>query len=151
VRNVVKVEFHSGVGDKISHACRVLRKAQTAGARVVVTGDPPLLDRLDTTLWTFEALSFVAHVRLRRGAALRPGWIRTPTWLADEAAAAPGASILVNLGTDVVDGWLDYDRVIEIVSADGADSQAGRQRWRRYAQQTGVELVHHALGAGGAS
>jgi len=147
----VKIDFHSGVGDKIGHACRVLRKAQAAGARVVVTGDAALLDRLDTMLWTFEALSFVAHVRLRRGAALRPGWVRTPTWLADEAAAAPGASILVNLGENLVDGWHDYDRVIEIVSADGADSQAGRQRWRRYAQQPGVELVHHALGAGGAA
>lgn len=145
----MKVEFHSGVGDKIGHACRFLRKAQAAGARVVVTGDASVLDRLDATLWTFEALSFVAHVRLHRGAAPRPGWGRTPTWLVDEPSAAPRAPILVNLGPAVADGWQDYERVVEIVSADPADSQAGRQRWRRYAQAPGVELVHHALGAGG--
>lgn len=143
----MKVEFHSGVADKLDHACRFVRKAQAAGARLVVGGDAALLDRLDVALWTFDAHSFVPHLRLRRGAKPAPAQRRTPAWLADDVAAAPDASILVNLGPEMVAGWEGFERVIEIVSADNADSTAGRQRWRQYAQAPGVELVHHKLGA----
>jgi DNA polymerase-3 subunit chi len=142
----VKVEFHSGVPDKLAHACRFLRKAHAAGARVAVCGDGPTLDRLDVALWTFDALSFVPHVRWRAGMTSRPGWERTPTWLVDDPAAAQGAPILVNLGPAMAPGWDRFERVIEIVEAAPEDSQAGRQRWRRYAEHGGAELVHHALG-----
>lgn len=145
----MKVEFHSGVADKLDHACRLLRKAQGAGARVVVAGDRALLDRLDSALWTFDALSFVPHLRLRgAGAAPTAAAARTPVWLADEPAAAAGPrDVLVNLGTAMVPGWQTFARVIEVVGADAADSQSARQRWRTYAGQPGVELVHHARGA----
>ncbi len=142
----MKVEFHSGVADKLSHACRFLRKAQAAGARVAVCGDAALLDRLDLALWTFDALSFVPHVRWRAGAQLRPGWERTPIRLVDDPAMAPDARILVNLGPDMASGWERFERVVEIVEANDDDSRAGRQRWRRYSGHDGVDLVHHALG-----
>ena len=142
----MKVEFHSGVHDKLAHACRFLRKAQAAQAKVVVCGEAALLDRLDVTLWTFDALSFVAHVRLRAGQARRPGWSRTPTWLVDAAASAPAAQILVNLGPDLAPGWQGFERVVEIVEQEPGDSLAGRRRWREYATHPGIELVHHALG-----
>ena len=142
----MKVEFHSGVPDKVEHACRFLRKAQMAGARVAVCGDAALLDRLDGSLWTFDALSFVPHVRRRAGGELRPGWERTPTWLVDDVGLAPDARILVNLGPEMATGWERFERVIEIVEASDEDSRAGRQRWRRYGEHAGAELVHHALG-----
>ncbi len=142
----MKVEFHSGVSDKLVHACRFLRKAQAAGSQAVVSAEPALLDRLDTLLWTFDANSFVAHVRLRAGQAWRPGWQRTPSWLADDVAAAPPASLLVNLGPAMAMGWERFERVIEIVEDEPGDGQAGRRRWREYAAREGVELVHHALG-----
>ena len=40
---MTEVSFHFNVPDKIGHACRLLRKAVAAGARVVVTGEDPLL------------------------------------------------------------------------------------------------------------
>lgn len=149
----MKVEFHSGVPDKLDHACRLLRKAQQGSAKVVVAGEPALLDRLDVALWTFDALSFVPHVRVRGAGAAPAAAARTPIWLADQPAisdatdASVATDVLVNLGTQMVPGWQRFARVIEIVGADDADSQPARQRWRTYAEQPGVELVHHARGA----
>jgi DNA polymerase-3 subunit chi len=140
----VKVEFHSGVPDKLGHACRLLRKAQAAGARVVVAGEPALLDRLDVALWTFDSLSFVPHVRVRAEGAAPATAVRAPIWLADAPAARQPTDVLLNLGTQMVPGWQDFARVIEVVGTDDADSQPARQRWRTYGGQPGVELVHHA-------
>jgi DNA polymerase-3 subunit chi len=140
----VKVEFHSGVPDKLGHACRLLRKAQAAGAKVVVAGEPALLDRLDVALWTFDALSFVPHVRVRAEGGAPVSAARAPIWLADVPAATRPTDVLLNLGTRMVPGWQDFGRVIEVVGADDADSQPARQRWRTYGGQPGVELVHHA-------
>jgi DNA polymerase-3 subunit chi len=142
----VKVEFHSGIGDPLAHACRLLRKAHAAGARVVVRAPAPLLDRLDEALWTFDALSFVPHLRLRAGAQATAPQRRTPLWLVDTVDAVDDRDVLVNLGAEVADGWDSFARVIEIVAADTPSSTAARQRWRRYAQTPGVEMVHHAAG-----
>lgn len=143
----MKVEFHSGVPDKLEHACRLLRKAQAAGARVAVTGEPALLDRLDVALWTFDALAFVPHVRLRGQAEPGPVARRTPVWLTDAPAQSAWRDVLVNLGPDMADGWQDFGRVIEVVQEGDAERGMARQRWRTYGGHPGVELVHHALGA----
>jgi DNA polymerase-3 subunit chi len=143
----VKVEFHSGVADKLDHACRLLRKAQAAGAKVVVSAEPALLDRLDVMLWTFDALSFVPHVRVRASTPPPASAPRTPVWLADVPAQGSDHEVLVNLGAEMVPGWQGFARVIEVVGTDDADSRTARQRWRTYAGQPGVELVHHARGA----
>ncbi len=143
----MKVDFHSGVADKLGAACRFLRKAQAAGATVVVCGDPATLDRLDAALWTFDPLSFVAHARVK-GAAVPPALARTPTWLVDDPAAVAARELLLNLGPGMAPGWERFERVVEIVSVAADDAGAGRQRWRLYGAQPGIELVHHPRGAG---
>ena len=145
----MKVEFHSGVAEPLAHTCRLLRKAHAAGARVVVHGPGPLLNQLDQVLWTFDALSFVPHLRLRDGARPSAQQARTPTWLVDDVSAVPDRDVLLNLGSTMIDRWQDFARVIEVVSADEPAVQAGRQRWRSYKSVEGVELVNHsAAGAG---
>lgn len=141
------VEFHSGVADKLAYCCRLVRKAQAAQARVAVCGPGDLLDRLDAALWTFDALSFVPHVRLRQGATVPPALARTPVWLLDDAHVAPHREVLVNLGTELVPQWQTYARVVEVVQADDADRRCGRERWRQYSQAGAVELKHHVVGA----
>ena len=145
----MKVEFHSGVTEPLAHTCRLLRKAHVAGARVVVHGPGALLNQLDQALWTFDALAFVPHVRLRAGARPSAQQSRTPTWLVEDVSAVPDREVLVNLGSTMVEGWEAFARVIEVVSAEEPAIQAGRQRWRRYKAHDGVELVNHsAAGAG---
>jgi DNA polymerase-3 subunit chi len=138
----VKVEFHSGVVDKLGAACRFLHKAHSAGAKVVVCGDRGTLDRLDAALWSFDPLSFVAHARLKGAAAPAPALARTPIWLADDAAQVDAHELLLNLGPAMVEGWERFARVVEIVSAEPDDASAGRQRWRQYSALPGLDLVH---------
>jgi DNA polymerase III subunit chi len=145
----LKVEFHSGVAEPLGHTCRLLRKAHAAGARVVVHGPGALLNQLDQALWTFDALSFVPHVRLHAGTQPSAQQARTPTWLVDDVNSVAERDVLVNLGSDMVEGWDTFARVIEVVAADEPAVQAGRQRWRRYKALPGVELVNHpSAGAG---
>lgn len=138
----MKLEFHTGLPDALAFACRLLRKAQAADARVAVCGDASTLDRLDALLWTFEVGSFVPHVRCKRGASPKPGWGRTPIWLVDAATAAPGCTTLVNLGPDLAAGWEGFERVIELVGSEADDVRTGRQRWRAY-EQAGHVPLHH--------
>jgi DNA polymerase III subunit chi len=143
----VKVEFFTGLPDKFDYACRMLRKAQAKGMPVVVTGEPPLLDRLDVALWTFDALSFVPHARLRADAKGDAVHARSGLWLADEAVAATHRQVLINLGPDMAAGWRDFERVIELVGVEPADRDAGRHRWRVYGQTDGVECANNAWSA----
>jgi DNA polymerase III subunit chi len=140
-----EIEFHSGLPDKLAFTCRLLRKAYLKGAQVAVTGAPEVLTRLDQALWTFEAQEFVPHVRLTPGSAVSPRLARTPVCLLDPGAQATHREVLVNLGPDPVPGFEAFSRVIEIVSTDPQDRDAGRRRWRSYEAQ-GLSIKHHAQG-----
>lgn len=136
------VAFHTGVADKLGYTCRLLRKAWRQGARVVATGAPEELSRLDTMLWVFEQEEFVPHARLRGGERITPAMARTPIWLADVPADVVSAQVLVNLGPGMATGFERFARVLEIVSDDPGDAQQGRQRWRGYQAAGMVPKLH---------
>jgi DNA polymerase III subunit chi len=146
------VAFHTGLADKAAYACRLLRKAWRQGARVVVTGAPEALNRLDVQLWTFEQDEFLPHARQRAGQA-RDALLdaRTPIWLADRVDDSHGADqqVLVNLGPALAPGFERFARVIELVGSDDDDVQAGRQRWREYVA-AGCKPKKHEAAAGAA-
>lgn len=136
-----EVEFHTGVEAPVHFACRLLRKAVRAGAQLVCTAPPTLLEELDRALWTFEEREFVPHVRVP-GAA--PGVAaRTPLWLSAQAGEGSSGRILVNLGAEVPADPLRHPRLIEIVGTEAGLADAGRVRWRQY-RQLGLEVRHHA-------
>lgn len=136
------VEFHFNAPDRLGYACRLLRKALSAGAKVVVTGEPGLLRELDVALWTFAPLEFVPHCY---GPGCGPAvQARTPIVLADEPRSAPHQQVLVNLGGPVPDGFERFERLIEVVTQDGDDRQQARQRWKHYADR-GYAILKHDL------
>jgi DNA polymerase-3 subunit chi len=138
------VEFHSGIADKLGYACRLLRKAQAQGARVVVTGDAAALRALDERLWTFEPLSFVAHALLAPGRPVPQRLLQpTPIWLVEPGAEPPHREIVLNLGPLPRPDAVACGRLIELVADDAAERAAGRQRWRAYEAQ-GCTIRHHA-------
>lgn len=137
---MTEVAFHFNAPDKVGYACRLLRKAVGAGACVVVTGDPALLDDLDTSLWTFSALDFVPHCR--DGVAPAPVVARSPVVLTAAPRAAPHHQVLVNLGEGVPEGFETFERLIEVVTGDEADRHAARQRWKHYAAR-GYDIKRH--------
>ena len=129
-----KVEFHHGMGDKLAYACRLLRKAYKAGARVVVTGDAATLRTLDKQLWVFDDQEFLPHVLATPQQAVPPRQHETPIWLTTDPASAPGErGILVNVGQEMPAGMTHFSRLFDIVGNEPEDRQAGRQRWKAYA------------------
>jgi len=132
---MTEVEFHTGIDDRQAFACRLLRKASAAGARVVVRADPEQAAALDSALWTFDALSFVPHARAGRSAPAA-----TPIWIVEHLADAPHHEVLLNLGHDVADGFESFARLIEVVTTQ--DAEAGRNRWRHY-KSRGYSIRHH--------
>lgn len=130
------VEFHFNAPDKRGYACRLLRKAAAKGARVVVTAGEGELKELDTLLWTFSPLEFIAHCDAKAPAAMLRA---SPIVLAAAPRSAPHHEVLVNLGDEVPEGFETFQRLIEVVSLDEADRARARQRWKHYAGR-GYEL-----------
>lgn len=144
---MAEVIFLTGVDDKLTFACRLLRKKFREGSRVAVYGPSPLLTRLDQALWTEPQLDFLPHQRLRRGE-LAPADARlTPVWLLETAVPGLDCDSAVNLGTDDVAALASHDRVAEVVGLDDQDRAQGQLRWRQYKAQ-GHTLVHRPQGAG---
>ena len=138
------IAFHFNAPDKLAYACRLLRKAVASGARVVVTGAPATLQKLDTLLWTFSPHEFVAHCRAGSPA---EQLMASPVVLAAQiegGAQLPHHQVLLNLGTEVVNGYERFERAIEVVTLDEEDRQMARQRWKHYADR-GYSITRHDL------
>jgi len=141
---MTEVAFHFNVPDKLAYACRLVRKASGAGAKVVVTGEPDDLQALDVSLWTFSALEFIPHCHAQRA---EPQVLAaSPVVLASSAADAPHQQVLVNLGGPVPEAFERFERLIELVTADDEDRAQARQRWRHYADR-GYAITKHDLAA----
>lgn len=142
---MTEVAFHFNVPDKLVYSCRLLRKAWSSGARVVVTAEPDTLTRLDQMLWTFSALEFVPHCRLTATAATLAV---TPVVLAGSLEGCPHHEVLVNLGPQVPDGFERFERFIELVTLADDDRLAARSRWKHYADR-GYAMKRHDLASAG--
>ena len=143
---MTEINFHTGMVDPLDYACRLLRKAQRSGARVVVAGDPDLLDRLDALLWCFDPLEFIAHLRVPGGTVPAPHGEATPIWLADDPSEAPHHEVLVNLGPEVIVGFESFQRLFELVGLEPEEREAGRRRWQHF-KTRGYPVVHQEVGA----
>lgn len=131
------VAFHVNVPDKISYACRLLRKAAQQQVRVLVQAPADVLAQLDTVLWTFAPLEFVAHCRVNSPPHVRAA---TPIVLAEDAQDSAGCPVWLNLGGAIAPDLTRFERVIEIV--DAQDRPQARLRWRDYVAQ-GCTMTQH--------
>lgn len=138
---MTEVAFHFNAPDRVSYACRLLRKAVSSGAKVVVTGSPDILQQLDSALWVFSPVDFVPHCHLESDT-----WIvaASPVILATSTQSAPHQQVLLNLGPGVPGGFEQFARVIEVVTLDDEDRQFARGRWKHYAER-GCAITRHDL------
>ncbi|HWP18632.1 MAG TPA: DNA polymerase III subunit chi [Burkholderiaceae bacterium] len=141
---MTEIAFHFNVRDKMAYACRLLRKAWRTGAQVGAVAPAPWLAELDRALWSFEPLEFVPHAVV--GRASQPAAALTRLWLAPSAAQLPHQEVLVNFGPEVPPGFERFERLVEVVSLDEADRQAGRRRWKYYSDR-GYQIVRHEVSA----
>src|SRR5689334_9231330 len=97
---VTEIDGHYNMPDKVSYACRLLRKAVGAhGARVVVMADRATIDAIDQLLWTLQPTEFIAHCHSGDEAHIVS---RSPVVLMESGATSPpDRPILVNLGAEL--------------------------------------------------
>jgi DNA polymerase III subunit chi len=143
-----QVEFHTGVGDPVSFACRLLRKAYRQGARVAVTAASVTLHALDRALWTFDERDFVPHACVSDAQAERATVRLSPIWLLFGPLPQDHPGVLVNLDGNIDDIAGQFERVIEVVAAEPAEAERARARWRQY-RGRGWVVRHHTAEAGG--
>ena len=131
---MTEIAFHFNAPDKLAYACRLLRKAVSSGAKVVVTGPASSLQALDTLLWTFAPHEFLAHCRAG-----------SPSeQLMASPIVLPHHQVLLNLGQEVATGFARFERAIEVVTLDETDRQQARLRWKHYAD-LGYSITRHDL------
>lgn len=135
---MIRVDFHSQVGDKILYACRLIRKARAANCKLIVLLDNEAqATELDQSLWDFTSTDFLPHVMINDVRAAQTAIVLTESL----QCALPHNEILLNLSQSMPEGYSAFSRVIEIVSSQEQDAQAGRQRFRHY-QQQGIKPSH---------
>lgn len=134
---MTRVDFHSNIPDKITYACRLIRKARKADCRIVVLTEPEQLPLLDAALWTFSDLDFIAHVKSDDVLAAQ-----TPVVLTDnDVDPLLHHQVLINLTAHPPTNFARFERLFEIVSTAASDVESGRDRYRFY-QQRGYPLTH---------
>jgi len=139
---MTEVAFHFNAPDKLAYACRFARKVQRSGARLVIAAPVDALEALDRMLWTMAPQDFVAHCRSDADEELVHA---SPVLLTLDARSAPHHEVLLNLATEVPEGFGRFDRLVEVVSAqDEADRAEARARWRHYASR-GYSITRHDL------
>ncbi|MFZ6848300.1 DNA polymerase III subunit chi [Undibacterium sp. RuRC25W] len=132
VSEKTRIDFHSNVADKLNYACRLIRKARGANCQIVVYHpDRRVLQQIDAALWTMEEIGFLPHVM-----ADDPLANVTPIILSHEnLEQSPHFELLVNLSASTPEHFGLFPRMIEIVSSQAEDTNAGRERYRYYHQQ----------------
>jgi DNA polymerase-3 subunit chi len=129
----MEVAFHFNVSDPTAYSCRLLRKAQSRGARVTVTGPRQQLMAIDQQLWALSGTAFVPHAWADAPAEVL---VASPIILCEGLPnpAQPSSSILLNGWPEVPTGYAQFERVIEVVGLSEDERAQARLRWKAYAQ-----------------
>ena len=139
---MTKVDFYTGVDDKLRTACTLSHKAMQNGLRVLLhTPEEATAATVDKLLWQHPALAFMPHCRSHEKAASE-----MPVVIDHHGENFPHNEILINLHTACLPFFSRFGRVIEIVSRDETDARLGRERFSFY-RDHGYEMRHFDLGS----
>ena len=137
---MTQIDFYSHVADKFRLACILGAKAVSRGSRVfMLTEDAESTGQIDRMLWTVPPEGFLPHCRARHELA-----DITPIIVDHDPAELPHDQMLFNLRLTQPDYFGRFERLIEIVSTDEADSRAARERYRFY-RDRGYEIRNHDM------
>lgn len=134
---MTKVDFYTGVSDKLDTACLLSHKAMQNGMRVLLhTPDATTTDKLEQMLWQFPATAFVPHCCIDAEAAAD-----MPVIIGHQSVPFPHSELLISLHSDTLPFFSRFERVIEIVSQEAEDARLGRERYSFY-RERGYEMRH---------
>ena len=127
---------------KLKYACRIAQKAFKQGLKVFVqTENSEQCQHLDTMLWTFSQGSFVPHAVVNEDP---ENWENFPVQLGSIAPAGEPAHLLISLTADPPNPHTPFNRIVDLITDDPAEKQAGRNRFRYYREQ-GIEPKTHLI------
>jgi DNA polymerase III subunit chi len=132
-------------------ACRITEKAIQRKLQVYLhSGSEVHAKRLDGLLWTFSQGSFIPHRVLDKTSSPpfdEPALIGLEDIGVEPSAGADNTlkwHLMINLTTEVPQFFSRYDRVAEVIDADPARRESGRERFRFY-RDRGYELKTHNI------
>jgi len=131
---------------RLTFACRLASKAVKRELGVFVLAETETeARRLDELLWTFSQNSFIPH-RFSWNTEATPVAEPVIIGCADRAGeeATHEWDLMVNLTGEVPDAFGRYERLAEVVDADPARREHGRDRYRYY-RDRGYEMKTHQL------
>jgi DNA polymerase III subunit chi len=112
-------------------ACRLIEKAYKNRNRVYVHMDNQAdAHQLDELLWTYREDSFLPHNLYGDGPEPAP-----PIQIGFNVKPDKHKDILLNLSKQVPDFYLQFARILEIVSGDTDTQNAAREHYRYYRSQ----------------
>ncbi|PWB49109.1 MAG: DNA polymerase III subunit chi [Nitrosomonadales bacterium] len=137
---MTQIDFYTHVQDRQLLACKLSAKALEQGLRVLVlTSDESDAARMDRMLWSVPATGFLPHCRARDE--LAPA---TPVIVDHDPGELAHEQVLLNLSGTKPAFFSRFQRLIEIVTADEADREAARERFRFY-RDRGYEIRSHDM------
>jgi DNA polymerase III subunit chi len=146
---MARIDFHSQVSNKSLYSCRLIRKIMASQHQdlpmrnVVVVGPSAFLKQLDEQLWSFSATEFLPHAWGKDDVATETPIVFVESFESPELEHLPHGDVLIHVGQDmpvsVEQVASRFPRIVEIVSTDETDRQAGRARYKAYRDQ-GHEL-----------
>jgi DNA polymerase-3 subunit chi len=139
---MTSIDFYFNAPDRLQVACRLAGKAASQDKRMLIyapQGD--MAQRIDRLLWTWQAIGFVPHCALSD-----PLAADTPVLIATDEDTPPACELLLNLSDECPPHFARFERLLEVVPADDAERQAGRQRYKFY-RDRGYRIANHDLSA----
>ena len=137
---MTKVDFYTGVEDKLHTACTLTHKAMQNGLRVLLhTPEEATATTLDTLLWQHPPLAFMPHCR-----STEPVASTMPVVVDHRGESFPHHELLISLHTACLPFFSRFERLIEIVSRDETDARLGRERFSFY-RDHGYQMRHFDL------
>lgn len=137
---MTSIDFYFNAQDRLQVACRLAGKAMKQSQRVLIYApDAETAGRVDRMLWTWPAIGFVPHCAVHA-----PLAAETPVLIASGGEMVEGCELLLNLGADCPPHFERFARLLEVVSADEAEKEKGRSRFRFY-RERGYRITSHDL------
>lgn len=139
---MTRISFYFNADDALDLTRRLIGKARQQGLYCLIyTDEATLAAQIDQQLWSAEPLSFVPHTLCED-----PNASKTPVLIGTLPDPLPRCDLLINLTDQPPTCLARFNRLIEIVTRDGADREKARERYRHY-QAHGYSLENHDLAA----
>ena len=147
---MTSIDFYFNAGDRLEVACRLAGKALQQRKRVLIYApQAELAQRIDRLLWTAQAVSFIPHCAAHDALAAETPVLIASDGEAPRSSPAAACEVLLNLSAECPPFFERHERLLEVVSQDDAERQAGRARFKFY-RDRGYEIRNHDLAKGAA-